>query len=349
VNGSLLNRVARLRPNGSLDASFSLPLGLNAEVSEVVRQPDGKIVIAGMFDVASAAGRNHIARLNADGTVDISFNPGVGADNNVNAVLLQPDGKIVIGGAFATVNGVSRRGIARLNADGSVDGSFNSGGMGAFGGQVHDIIGLDGGRMLIVGDFNNYNGTSRIRVALLNADGSLDMSLDPGVGPNRAVYAAAQQPDGKFIIVGNFSSIAGATRNGIARLNADGTHDLNFKPGNGANGPVLAVAIQPEDGKVVIGGRFTEFANLPRGYIARLNNDRQFVQPRDIVFEPVERVNGYLRFTISSQAGFTYTLEAQSQLGGAWRSVATEAATGSRLSFNVTPSEQFEFFRVVRE
>lgn len=349
VNGSLLNRVARLRPDGSLDASFSLPLGLNAEVSEVVRQPDGKFIIGGMFDLASAAGRNHIARLNADGTVDISFNPGVGADDDVHAIVLQADGKIVIGGAFATVNGVSRRGIARLNADGSVDGSFNSGGVGAFGGPVHDIVALDGGKMLIVGDFTSYNGVNRTRAALLNEDGSLDASFDPGAGPNRAIYAAARQPDGKFIIVGNFSSVAGATRNGVARLNANGTHDVAFKPGNGANGPVLAVAIQPEDGKIVLGGRFTEFANLPHGYIVRLNNDRQFIRPRDIVFEPVQRVNGYLRFTISSQAGFTYTLQAQSELGGAWRSVATEAATGSTVSFNVTPSEQFEFFRVVRE
>lgn len=349
VQGSLLNRVARLRADGIVDPSFGLPLGLNAEVTEVVRQPDGKILIGGMFDVASAAGRNHIARLNADGTVDIGFNPGVGTDGNVNALLLQADGKVVIGGAFATVNGVSRRGLARLNSDGSVDSAFNSGGVGTFGGAVNDILQLDGGKLLVVGDFTSYNGTNRTRAVIVNADGTLDPSFNTGVGPNRVIYAVAPQPDGKFLIVGDFTSVSGATRNRVARLNADGSHDLNFKPGNGANAAVLAVAVQPGDGKILIGGRFTEFANVARSYIARLNNDRQFITPRDVMFAPVTRVNGYLQLTINTQAGFTYTLQSQTELGGTWKSVASEVATGAATSFAVTPSESAEFFRVVRE
>ena len=77
-------------------------------------QPDGKILIGGYFTSVGGVSRNKIARLNADGTLDISFDPGDGANNSVNSVALQSDGKILIGGDFTTVGGVSRNGIARL-------------------------------------------------------------------------------------------------------------------------------------------------------------------------------------------------------------------------------------------
>jgi len=351
VQGFLLNRVARLKPDASVDASFSLPLGLNAEVSELARQPDGKIVIGGMFDLASAAGRNRIARLNADGTVDLSFNPGSGADANVTALALLPSGQILVGGAFSSVNGVQRRGLARLNADGSVDGTFNSGSAGAFGGGVEDILLLEGGKILIVGDFTSFNGAARTRSALLNADGSLDESFSPGVGPNRVIYAVDRQSDGKFIIVGDFTSVSGATRNRIARLNANGSHDTEFRPGTGANGAVLAVKIQQNDGRILIGGRFTEVDSEPRARIARLNNDRGFVVPQVIAFTGAVRVNGHLEFTASTQPGFTYTLESRTSLGGstAWRAEQTAVAVGASTVFSVTPSEEFQFFRLRRD
>lgn len=345
----LLNRVARVNPDGSVDRGFVLPLGLDAEVSEIVLQPDGKLVIGGKFTAASAAARSHIARLNEDGTVDLSFNPGIGTDNNVNAIALQSDGKVLIGGAFAVVNGTSRRGVARLNANGSVDLSFNALGAGAFGGQVNDLLLLENGKVLVVGEFTSFNGLARNRVALLNSDGSLDSSFDPGVGPNGAVYAVAQQKDGKFIIGGNFTAVSGASRGRVARLNVDGSHDEEFKPGTGANAAVLSVVIQPDDGKVMLGGRFTEFGNAPRAHIARLNNDREFITPRDVVFAPVVRVNGHLELTINSQQGFTYTLETSMELYGSWVPVATQTATGSSLTFEITPSETHQFFRVVRE
>jgi uncharacterized delta-60 repeat protein len=347
VQNHILNRVARLSPDGNVDLSFNLPLGLNAEVSEVVRQPDGKILIGGMFDMASAAGRNHIARLHTNGTVDIDFNPGLGANENVYAIALQSDGKVLIGGAFSTINNLPRTGIARLNANGSLDAGFSGT---VTGGPVRDILLLQDGRILIVGNFTAVGGTTRTRVAVLNSDGSLDQSFDPGPGPNGIVYAVAQQPDGKLLIAGDFTRIGGDTRTRIARLNLDGSHDLEFRPG-GADNAIRSLVIQPDDGKILIAGRFTLVDNEPRRGIARLNNDKTFITPLPVEIAAISRVNGHLEFRVSTQAGFTYTLESTSAFGGSglWRAEQTTVAQAATTVFSIIPSQQYQFFRVRRE
>ncbi len=349
VRGLFLNRVARLQADASPDPSFALPLGLNAEVSEVLRQSDGKVVIGGTFDVVDAAILNHIARLNADGTVDIGFNPGGGTDGNVTALALQPDGKILVGGLYSRLDGVVKSGLVRLNPNGTVDNSFNTTGAGAVGGAVQDILVLTNGQIVIVGDFTSYNGTSRSRVARVNADGSLDTTFDAGAGPNSTVYAVAQQADGKLIIVGDFTTVSGANRNRIARLNANGSHDDGFKPGSGANDSILTVAIQPEDGRILIGGRFTQVDNEPRARIARLNNDKTFIETKDVVFGSITKVGDKLQLTVETQVGFSYTLESSTTLSGSWKSEQTVIAQGSTTVFEVPPSQAYQFFRVRRD
>ena len=101
--------------------------GANYAVLALALQPDGKLLIGGGFTAYNGTPRNHIARLNADGSLDASFNPGSGANFEVHALALQSDGKVLIGGTFTSYNGTPRNRIARLNADGSLDASFNPG------------------------------------------------------------------------------------------------------------------------------------------------------------------------------------------------------------------------------
>ncbi len=111
--------------------------GANQIVNTIAVQPDGKIVVGGNFTglggVTGTTARNHIGRLNVDGTVDPSFNPGT--NGPVLAVAVQPDGKILAGGNFTSVGGgtgltTARSHIARFNADGTVDTGFNPGASG---------------------------------------------------------------------------------------------------------------------------------------------------------------------------------------------------------------------------
>ncbi|MFO0484024.1 MAG: delta-60 repeat domain-containing protein, partial [Sphingobacteriia bacterium] len=284
-DGISRNGVARLNANGSLDNAVFTPTGtgLNDQINALALQPDGpvvKVLIGGDFTTHNESGRNRIARLNPNGSMDAGFNPVIGADREISTLYAQPDGKVLIGGWFSSYNGTSRKNIARLNADGSLDASFNSTGTGADG-DIYTIVVQPDGKVLIGGWFSSYNGTSRKNIARLNADGNLDASFNPGAGANSQVFSIALQPDGKMLIEGGFSSYNNTPRNRIARLNADGSLDTGFNPGSSLNGAVSALAPQP-DGKVLIGGNFTSYSGTPRNRIARLNADGSL----DTSFDP---------------------------------------------------------------
>ena len=123
----------------------------------------GKILIGGTFTFYGGVGRNRIARLNADGSLDAGFDPGLGADNDVWAIAVQGDGKILIGGDFTSYDGTARNRLARLNADGSLDTTFDPG-SGADS-TVFRIAVQGDGRILIAGAFTEYDGTPRNRIA----------------------------------------------------------------------------------------------------------------------------------------------------------------------------------------
>ena len=110
-----------------LDPQFGAGAGANGSVVRAVVQPDGKVVIAGDFTEVNGQSAKRIARLLSDGSLDASFDPGTGADGIIEALALQPDGKIIIAGNFTRFNGTSCGRIARLNADGSLDSAYASG------------------------------------------------------------------------------------------------------------------------------------------------------------------------------------------------------------------------------
>ena len=206
-----------------------------------------------------------------EGSLDMTFNPPDtgfvdGANENVWAIIQQPDGKLIIVGAFTTYNAMSANRMARLNIDGSLDTSFDPG-TGA-NGIVRTCVLQTDGKIVIGGDFTSYNGTARIRVARLNADGSLDMGFDPGAGASNSVYTSAIQPDGKIVIGGGFVNFQGTARSYIARINSDGNLDTTFNPGTGANGIIYSLVVEPE-GKIVIGGGFTSYNGTVRRLIGR--------------------------------------------------------------------------------
>jgi len=264
-------RLAQLNSDGSLDNSFIPGSGPDGTLYSVTLQPDGKILISGNFSSYNSIGRKSIARLYGNGSLDANFNPGTGSNGYVNTSVLQSDGKIIIAGSFTTINGVSRRYIARINVDGSLDSTFNPG-SGPFGGGIMATALLPDGKIIIVGDFNAYNGISRNRIARLNSDGSLDDSFIPGSGANSWIYATSVQSDGKIIVAGNFSTYRGRSKNKIARLNADGSLDASFNLGTGANNQIRTCNLLA-DGKILIGGDFSSYNGTEINRIARLNSD----------------------------------------------------------------------------
>jgi uncharacterized delta-60 repeat protein len=317
-NGTARNNIARLNANGSLDTNFDPGTGANRRVNVVALQPDGKILIGGEFVTYNGVGRNDVARLNTNGSLDTGFlNTGTGVGGEVIAIAVQPDGKILIGGEFATYNGTARKGIARLNADGSLDTNFNPGtGVDNY---VDAIALQSDGKIIIGGRFTTYNGTNRSSIARLNADGSLDTGfLSTGTGVDDYVGAIAVQPDGKIIIGGEFTTYNGTARNGIARLNSNGSLDTNFNPGTGtgSRSEIREIRVQP-DGKILIGGAFNTYNGTARKNIARLNADGSLDTNFDASAGPNRAVEA-----IALQA------DGKVLIGGSFRSVDTYTRDG---------------------
>jgi uncharacterized delta-60 repeat protein len=269
VGGTVRNYIARLNADSTLDVGFNpdvIGTYPNNYVLSIALQPDGKALIGGGFSFVNNTERNRIARLNADGTLDTAFNPDVGSFpwGGVFSIVLQSDGKILIGGDFTSVGGITRNRIARLNADGTFDTGFNPNANS----PVQPIAVQPDGKILIGGQFTSVGGTARNRIARLNADGTLDTGFDPNA--NSTANSIAVQPDGKIIVGGQFTTVGGTARNYIARLNTNGTLDTGFNPN--ANGSVVSLALQ-SDGKIIIGGQFTSVGGTTRNRIARLNAD----------------------------------------------------------------------------
>ena len=117
VGGLVRSRIARLNSNGTLDSTFLPGTGANQAIYAMAVQTDGRIIIGGDFTTYNGTNRSRYARLNPNGALDLSFDPGRGADGTVYSLALLNDGKVILGGDFDMVNGFSRRGVARINGD----------------------------------------------------------------------------------------------------------------------------------------------------------------------------------------------------------------------------------------
>jgi uncharacterized delta-60 repeat protein len=205
----------RLLLSGNPDVSFDPGLGITNGAVYAMALDGTQVMVGGSFTVFDVVARSHIARINADGQVDLNYVPPA-IDGVVYAMALQPDRKLLIAGDFEYINGEPHNRIARLNADGSLDTTFTSPAM--TNGAVFALAFQSDGKILAAGSFTNINGLTRNRLARFGANGGLDLNFDPGVGANHAIYALAIQSDGKILIAGTFTTVNGFSYNGVARL-----------------------------------------------------------------------------------------------------------------------------------
>ncbi len=268
--GVIKNRIVRTSANGLIDAGFNQGTAANGWIASVDLQSDGGIVVGGVFTTWTDVTRNRVARLLADGSLDQGFDPGGGPNGPVYAVKVLPDGAVLIGGEFTEVAGTARRSLARLNVDGSLDASFDTGS--GPNGAVRDIEILPDGKVLVVGDFRSVDGVSRTRIARLMREGGLDEDFAADLNINGAIRSLALQPNGKIVVGGDFSSVDGESRRYLTRLLPEGAPDGSFDPGSGPNKRVYDVALDA-DGSIVIVGEFTHVDGVARPGVARLAGD----------------------------------------------------------------------------
>jgi uncharacterized delta-60 repeat protein len=302
VNGEPRNHLARLHSDGALDTEFNPVPGPNGSVADLAITEDGRIVIGGDFKLVNGSPRNFVARLNENGSLDETFAPIPGPDlYGVWSLALQPDGKLVIGGFFSTVDGVARNNVARLRTDGTVDVRFGT--ESGVDSVVTTLILLPDGKVLIGGLFNRVNGVARPKIARLDSNGRLDSSFLPPAF-DAEVLDLAVLPDGRVLVGGAFRNPDGLQSSFLVRLHADGRLDRSFDPGAGPGDYIFLLAPQA-DGWLNVGGIFSSFNGIPKTRFARLK-----VDGTNPFFEsPLRMPGGPVRYPARGLPGTTFTLE----------------------------------------
>jgi len=187
--------------------------------------------------------------------------------SNPEMMIEQPDGKIVYVGYFTSYGSTAANRIIRLNADFSVDDTFVYGT--GFNGDATALAIQSDGKLIVGGNFTQYNGTARNRMVRLNTDGSLDTSFGIGTGFNATVWSVLVQSDGKIVAAGDFATYSGASKAGVVRLNTNGSIDSTFSSPSSVNSTVYQLA-QQSDGKILAGGLFTSYSGVSVGGLVRL-------------------------------------------------------------------------------
>lgn len=255
-------QLTRFNADGTLDTGFGTSgrivtdfAGSSDVAQAITLQPDGKIVLAGWRFHSSTSNDFALVRYNTDGSLDTSFN-GTGRFNlnfgglsidQAYSVTLQGDGKLLVSG-FTDVNGTTDIALIRVNANGTLDTSFNSTGIvvttaGAasdFGFDVH--VQNDG--KVLVGGYGS-TGSNDFAVICYNSDGSLDTSfgvggratLNFGTSTDDRATKMVLQADGRIVLMGNTNQ-GGTFDLALVRFNADGTLDTTFNPASTLGGSV---------------------------------------------------------------------------------------------------------------
>jgi len=252
--------------------------GFKGTVQTSALQPDGRLLVGGWFTSIDGTNHYYIARLNPDGSNDVSFNPGKSISGPVLALALQSDGKIVIGGRFDAVGGVPRPRVARLNSDGLLDTRFDPGTNWSYPDsesyvvpEIHAVVVQGDGKILLGGTLTAINGAERRGITRLNPDGSLDEAFVPQLSFIYGVKSLALQDDGK-ILAGSAEGNYVNGNAGLQRLNPDGSRDEAF--------PIIGYAAVPavlvqRDGRILFGHQSfgVSLVGVQKMYIHRLNSD----------------------------------------------------------------------------
>jgi len=243
-------------------------------VSVIVRQADGKVIIAGAFDHVRGVPRNGLARLNADGSLDAAWNPS--PDGGIAAVAIGSGGSVFVAGSFTHIGGRARGGFAKLSGSGS--GAADAAWDPKPDAGVRCLTVDSGGAVYAGGYFLHIGGRARSNIARLagSGTGAADAVWDPHA--DAQVIALALEGSGSIYVGGVFNHIGGQARARIAKLSAAGAGaaDAAWDPNptqiyiSGVGPGTVDCLALDGSGHVYVGGRFDHIGGLQRVCIARI-------------------------------------------------------------------------------
>ncbi|MGZ8900784.1 MAG: hypothetical protein ACXW3Z_11865 [Limisphaerales bacterium] len=317
--------LARVLPTGAV-----APLGIGSSTSSQVDclavGADGSVTFGGPFRKLDGADSVYVGKISAGGAIDSGFFSGLLSNFSIeagaDAIAVQPDGKVIVGGNVSTANGLAY--LVRLNGDGSIDETF-SGDHGAIL-YTKAIVVLEDGGILAAGVANS-SGEGFVR--RLNPDGSVDASFQAPQFDD-AVEALAVDSDGGVFVGGSFSG-------GLARLNRSGAVDASFNVST--DGAVKSLALRGTDA-LVVGGAFQEIGGLAQSGIAWIK-----LEPKSqSTF--ATNANGRFHAQLEGEDGRLYEIDASTDLKN-WGLIATARATSDGIEINeqIVAGRNHRFFR----
>jgi uncharacterized delta-60 repeat protein len=268
-SGNSQNRLVKCLQSGYKDSTFNIGSGPNNNVFTVT--PSGDKVFIGGDEISSYNGTSTgaIVKLNANGTIDTSFTSlavgGTGTGKDINGIGVLPDGKIVVAGDFTTYGANSMDNGMILNSDGSFNASLYL----LPNGYVRTL--LVNNNDIFAGGLGNSN-VQKWGDTSFDNNHTFSGYLPTSPNPFSDIFGLALQSDGKIVVVGSFTTVNGNSRNGIVRLNSNGTVDTGFNPGSGFNDTPNSIQIQ-SNGKIIVGGWFTTYNGNTRNGIVSINSD----------------------------------------------------------------------------
>lgn len=284
------NRLIRYSVTWVVDNSFSSWGWFNNTVSAVAVQADGKILVWWAFTTYSWGAQNRLIRLTTTGARDTTFVLGAGFNNTVNTLVVQADGKIVVGWSFTTYAGVTQNRITRLTSTGARDPTFSGGGW--FNNTVNTLAVQADGKILAWWLFTTFSGGAQNRLIRLTTTGARDTTFIIWTGCNNTVNSILVQTDGNIVVWGDFTTYSGVAQNRLTRVTTTGARDPTFVVWWWFSSTVSSIIAQA-DGKLFVWWAFTTYSGVTQNRLTRLTT----TWARDSSFS-----NGWFNNTVSALA-----------------------------------------------
>jgi uncharacterized delta-60 repeat protein len=268
LSGVDTKSMLRLNQNGDLDTTFKITSGFDKMVNTICVQPDGKILVTGIFNFYNDISCKKIIRLTANGKIDSTFNIDTYPEY-IDDLKLIANNRILVAGRDSKPT----KRLMCYNPSGSLDSTFK---LNEIDGSVHTIAIQSKDKIFIGGGFSSVNNFNCNSISCLKDNGSLDTTfkISPKIGIRGGVINLIIQQDGKILLGGYFSLLSQPKIINIIRFNQDGSLDSNFLPGtkfDKVSGSIVTSIYLQKDGKILVGGAFNMFTNHKN--IVRLNVD----------------------------------------------------------------------------